>query len=212
MCNESKLMFILSKRSFSLLYLTREIIEKYTCKELRKIEVLRDICTLNKIVAVSNVVDLHHITRRNVVDLYKYVSNLDKFCLRQIDIDWGPGNNKNSHTNAIEHYKKHAQYKNLSEDDLLKARDDYETEYLEWSKILFDDKLYLKYPVEHFYNMKDVMVHTNGKGVYMSGFYMNVFIVGRYEGDKFGISSCYYVKNGRKKGREVNKVFDLTFK
>ena len=53
--------------------------------------------------------------------------------------------------------------------------------------------------------MKDIVVSSNGKCTYYSGFVGNIFIVGRYEGDKFGISSCYYVVDGEKPGRYVDK-------
>jgi hypothetical protein len=68
---------------------------------------------------------------------------------------------------------------------------------------------YNQYGVGLFYYMRDVIVHTNGRGTYISGFFNNVFIVGRYQDDVFGISSCYHVNSGIKEGRLKDKCFDL---
>jgi len=200
---EAKATMILSKKLFNLFNLPHNIIKKYTNTELIKISSLESIISLSQITLILEYVDLQSITKHNIVDLYKYVSNIDKFKKGEVPISWGPGNNGCSHLNAVEHYKKHAKYNQNNIGTI------YETEYLEWEKIIEDGELYSDYPITHFYKMRDVIVHTNGRGVYLSGFYGCVFIVGRYNGDTFGISSCYYVKSGRKLGREINKVFDI---
>ena len=199
---DRNLMFILSKRLYTLLNLPSNYIREYTCTELKKIHTLTSVLPLNQVMCTLTLVPLRTITQLNVVNLYKFVSNYDNFRDGLVPIAWGPGNNKDSLINAIKHYEKHTLYNQNKE---------YDDEYLKWRYILSNNDLYIEYPVKYFYKMKDVMVHTNGKGVYLSGFYHNVFIVGRYEGDTFGISSCYYVKSRRKPGREINRVFDINF-
>jgi hypothetical protein len=39
--------------------------------------------------------------------------------------------------------------------------------------------------------MSNVIVHSNGTRVFISGSFGDVFIIGRFEGVQLGISSCY---------------------
>ena len=112
------------------------------------------------------------------------------------NIKWGPGNHKNIAININEHFKKHV----LSE----------EGKY--WFKILdkIDYTSYQKYAIDSFYKMKKVIIHTNGVDVYLSGFYGNIFIIGRYDNNIFGISSCYYVESGEKLGRYKGLCLQLS--
>lgn len=68
---------------------------------------------------------------------------------------------------------------------------------------------YVQSPVDLFYYMRDVIVHSNGRGTYMSGFYGNLFVVGRYCGETFGISSFYHVPLGVKEGRLKDLCFHV---
>lgn len=104
-------------------------------------------------------------------------------------IEWGPGNNGNPHNNMIKHKVKHL----LELQELLSSGKHIEE--------------YIKYAVDVFYYMTDVIVHSNGRGSYMSGFFEKMFIVGRYEGEVFGISSCYLVESGIKEGRLKDECF-----
>lgn len=174
----------------------------YTFAELKRIHLLAN-GSIDRLLCVLKYVNLQIITPRNINDLYKYVVAREQFASGQMPIQWGPGNNRDPYKNAILHSQKHAQY-NTSDVNKIWAN-----EYLEWQQILFDDVAYETYPIVNFYKMRDVMVHTNGRGTYLSGFHNNVFIVGRWDGDVFGISSCYYVPGGRKLGREINKAFDI---
>jgi hypothetical protein len=71
--------------------------------------------------------------------------------------------------------------------------------------------MYKKFPVEKFYHMKKIILHSNGKEVYLSGFYGNFFIVGRIglSDELFLISSCYYVTDADKKGRYTTMLLDI---
>lgn len=119
----------------------------------------------------------------NMITIY----NADKFLLYLRDLDnfknisWGPGNHKNINDNVTNHYIKHV----LS------------SEYKYW-KFIHNEGEYKQYAIDAFYKMIKIIIHTDGKNVYLSGFYNHVFIIGRYHNDTFGISSCYYVENGEK--------------
>lgn len=117
----------------------------------------------------------------------------ENFIQKKIKIEWGPGNHSDITNNIAMHYKKHV----LSE----------EGKY--WNHISLTE--YENYPINHFYDLKDVCVHTNGRRTYLSGFHNNIFIIGRYHNDIFGISSCYYVENSRKPCRYKNLCFELSF-
>jgi len=161
-----------------------------------------------------NKVEYNLITKYNIKDIVRYLNDDVKFKNRTINVKWGPGNNKDIETNIVKHYEKHV----LDIDE--KAF---------WNQTLSEQTLlqYEQYAIDNFYKMTNVMVHTNGKNVHLSGFYGNVFIVGRYdkntecgsfdssaETDKsislFGISSCYYV-NSNKTGRENTCCFTMSF-
>ena len=140
----------------------------------------------------------NNVTKKNICDLLKYLDNEQKFLLHEIPISWGPGNHGDIDINIREHHKKHVI--------------DDKKESQEWGK--FGVKTlqeYKDYAVNNFYLMSNVIVHTDGCYVYLSGFYGNVFIVGRYDNDVFGISSSYYVESGEKPGRYKCKCFDMYF-
>jgi hypothetical protein len=188
-----------------------ELLFQYTDKNLKK---------LNNIISQINEEDydnfimllyisaLDKITKHNIKDLMRYVRSYSSFISCGIKIQWGVGNNKNISSNILNHYIKHTS--SLSDEGII------------WDKILYNQleeitecekiKLYEIYAIKSFYLMKDVIVHSNGINTYMSGFYGNIFIIGRYNGEEFGISSCYYVEGGKKFGREKDKCFSIVFK
>lgn len=206
--DDVKIMFILSRKLY-ILFDRYNIIQSYTCKQLQKIVNLSKIIPLNNILCILQRVQIEKVTQFNVKDLYKFISNIDQFINGSVNIQWGPGNNRYPNINSIKHYKKHVD---------SSYEQHYLNEYQDWEQLgdklsvdFNDCPMYINYAIDKFYQMSDVMVHTNGKGVYMSGFVMNVFIVGRYDKDTFGISSCYYVKSRKRMGRETDRVFDVTF-
>lgn len=197
-----KILHILRKRLF-VLFDRPELLERYNCRQLSKIAGLSTIIPLANLATVLEKVDLCKITKHNVKDLYKFVSNSLDFSEGRVRIVWGPGNNRYSSLNSVKHYRKHSEYD---------GEESYCLEYLQWEKMDMNDyPTYSEYALDSFYKMKDVLVHTNGRGVYLSGFHGNVFIVGRYNGDEYGISSCYYTDTPRKLGRELDAVFSLDF-
>ena len=116
----------------------------------------------------------------------------------KINIGWWACNHGNVIKNIEEHFIKHV-YHVLS------------CEGVYWKSLLDEISCdsYKKYTIDVFYKMKNVIVHTDGINVYLSGFYDNVFIISRYHDDIFGISSCYYVENGEKNGRYKGICFEL---
>lgn len=155
----------------------------------------KDLSKLNKVLVIIEDnyrilerVDYRSITKHNISDIKLFLRDEELFVNHQLEIKWGPGNHADIATNVSEHYLKH--------------KDEFT-----WNSI----KEYQNYPIKYFYQMKDVCVHSNGVHTYLSGFYNNVFIIGRYHQDIFGISSCYYVESGSKPGRYNNLCFKLQF-
>ena len=159
----------------------------YTISELIKLNkiVSNNKLSLDITIKLFEKFNTINITEHNVYKLFLYSKDIENNF--GLNIKWGPGNHKNITDNITNHFKKHV----LSE----------EGKY--WLKILdsLDCKSYEKYAIESFYKMKDIIIHTDGTKVYLSGFYGNVFIIGRYHNNVFGISSCYYVESGEKLGR-----------
>jgi hypothetical protein len=167
-------------------------------KELIKLNKISEIITLNVAIRLFNKINYQNINLHNVKKLLLFLKDEDNIKKNKINIEWGPGNNKNKSNNIKEHFIKHV----LSEE-----------EGLYWNLILdkIDSESYANYAINNFYKMENVIVHTDGINVYLSGFYGNIFIVGRYHGDVFGISSCYYVEKGEKNGRYKNLCFEINF-
>jgi len=192
--NKEQTSYILFKRLNVLFGCSK--LKSYTTSELIK---LNNIVSNNKL-SLDLTIKLFDIFKTTNITEY----NIDKLCLYIKDIEnnfnfnikWGPGNHKNIAININEHFKKHV----LSE----------EGKY--WFKILdkIDYTSYQKYAIDSFYKMKKVIIHTNGVDVYLSGFYGNIFIIGRYDNNIFGISSCYYVESGEKLGRYKGLCLQLS--
>lgn len=133
--------------------------------------------------------DLEVINTHNIQQLLDFIRDERKFVRGRIDVGWGPGNYDNPKLNLLHHYRKH-----ILDSDAERER---------WKDILpiLSEESYRDYAINSFYKMQRVVIHSNGKTVYLSGFYENVFIIGRYHEGIFGLSSCYYVELGEKEGR-----------
>ena len=174
--------FVLAKKLYNLLECP-DILLKYTHKELKKLSRLIECSSAYSLCRVLTKVPLDKLTTKNVKDLYKYIRDFNDFYSGTLCVGWGPGNNKYPEVNALQHMRKH------------------------YTDPLQHNNTYVQCPIDVFYYMRDVIVHSNGRGTYLSGFYNNTFVVGRYEGDVFGISSCYYVESGIKDGRLKDYCF-----
>lgn len=167
------------------------ICQQYNIKELEKIYMLSLYSPdLSQILPFCN---LQKLTKHNVADIVRYYYEYNK--LRINVVEWGPGNHIDINTNIEEHYIKHV----LSNDS---------NESIYWRHI----SSFEEYKIEAqnmFQNMERVVIHSNGKLTYMSGFHKKYFIVGRYHHGVFGISSCYYVPSGEKLGRYIDQCIKL---
>ena len=160
---------------------------------------INDKISLIEILWIINQIDssnIGNLTKYNIENIYQFFIQYLDFSNKQIKIEWGKGNYDNVEKNLYEHYKKHV----LSED-----------EHEIWKKILSNitKEEYQKYAINSFYEMQNIVLHTNGRQVYISGFKDKIFIVGKYENFIFTISSCYYVEIGEKNGRLKSAIFCL---
>jgi hypothetical protein len=198
--NKSLTEYIFKNRFDKLFDFSFDFINKYTYGELLKLYKLTEFIDFEDLIKIYSKpnINISNITKHNAKLILMYINNESNFINRKIEIDWGPGNHGNKEKNIEEHYNKH----------LLSS------EIIHWSNILQTISIdyYKQYAINSFYKMKKVMIHSNGKNVHLSGFYGNVFIIGRYNKGIFGLSSCYYVHDGEKGGREKDLCFtiDLT--
>jgi hypothetical protein len=194
--NREQTEFILYKKLYRLFDVCNFC--KYSKKELVKINKFSEKIPLKSVLQLFNRINNKHITIYNANKLLLFLRDEYKFKNKMITIKWGPGNHGNVNDNIEKHYIKH----------VLSCE-----EYIYW-RYLLDDiccESYKQYAIDAFYKMKNVIVHTDGVNVYMSGFYGNVFIIGRYHDDVFSISSCYYVGNGEKNGRYEGLCFEVFY-
>jgi hypothetical protein len=96
--------------------------------------------------------------------------------------EWGPGNHRDPNINLVEHYKKHV----LNECDDSKYEENW-NQHLQSKTV----ESYKMFAIDKSKIMKNKIVHTNGRGVYLSGTYKNILIIGRLNNNSLGISSCY---------------------
>ena len=178
--NKEQTIHILFKK-FNVLFNVNKL-KSYRISELIKLNkiTVKSKLLLDDVISLFDKFNIVNITEYNANKLLLYLGN-------KINVKWGPGNHKNITNNINQHFDKHV----LSE----------EGKY--WVKLLdkIDCKSYEQYAIDSFHKMKNVIIHTDGINVYLSGFYNNIFIIGRYHDNIFGISSCYYVKSGEKLGR-----------
>ena len=191
--NKQQAIFILYKKLNNILNYSFK--NEFSEKELLKFNMILNVLPFDDAIKLFMKVNTNFINTNNATKLLKYIMDENKFI--NMNIGWGPGNHKDVSTNIKEHYFKHVLSDVEKEKWNLLGINNYET--------------YKNYAISKFYEMKNIIVHTDGNKVYMSGFYGNVFIIGRYHDDTFGISSCYYVESGRKLGREHNACFRIFF-
>ncbi len=164
-----------------------EVYKQYDIIELEKIITLLPYSSdLLQILPLCN---LQKINKHNVCDIVRYYHEFSN--LRSGPVQWGPGNHIDIGTNIQEHYIKHV----LSKDE-------------DWN-FISSVKEYQEEAQNMFCKMERIVIHSNGKSTYMSGFYNKYFIVGRYHQGIFGISSCYYVSSGEKLGRYTDQCVRL---
>lgn len=169
----------------------------YSNKQLIKLYKISNHIGLENAVYVFNHASYDKISVNNVDKLSLYLKDKEQFEKKLIKVNWGPGNNKDIQLNINNHYTKHV----LSLD---------ENEYWNFLNVK-DANTYKQFAIDAFYKMTNVIVHTDGRNMYLSGIYKHIFIIGRYDKDVFGISSCYYVNNGEKEGRYAGLCFNLSF-
>lgn len=191
--NKEQTTYILFKKLNNLFEANK--LKSYNVSELNKLNkiVSNNKLSLDILIRIFDKFKTTNITEYNVNKLLLYLRDIDKF--HNLNIKWGPGNHKNITDNINEHFNKHVLFE----------------EGKHWFKILdkIDSVSYENYAIKSFHKMKNVIIHTNGVDVYLSGFYDNIFIIGRYDNDIFGISSCYHVKTGEKSGRYKGLCLEL---
>lgn len=196
--NQSKAEFIITKKYYNLF--DSLLICQYEIKYMRKIDrltKLTNIYYIQKLLLHINIGILNLVNEKNIKLLLKFIDYKTLFENRLVPINWGPGNHESIDINIEKHYCKHI----LSSEGFC------------WKEIISDLSLksYRDYAINSFYSMSKVIVHTDGSRVYLSGFVGNIFIIGRFHGDSFGLSSCYYVESGEKPGRMSGLCFNLNF-
>lgn len=189
--DSDKATYILNKRLGKLFDLPVTLLNQYEKRYFRQIYMLFDYISKEEIITILPYCNLDKITKYNIRDVIRYFLDYDNLRNGIISIEWGPGNHKSIDINIKEHYIKHI----LSE------------EGIHWKDRLHEITVneYKNYAQNMFTKMDRVVIHSNGKSTYMSGFYENIFIIGRYHDGIFGISSCYYVQEGEKFGRYVDQ-------
>lgn len=195
--NKNHATYILFKKFYILFDLNN--LDTFSESELIKLNKITKLIPLNVAIDVFKKINYTRVTERNVKKLLLYLTDVNNFKNNKINIAWGPGNHGNVTNNIQEHYIKHI----LSEEKIY------------WEGILgeINADSYAQYAIDNFYKMKNVIIHTDGINVYLSGFHNNIFIIGRYDDNNvFGISSCYYVEGGAKPGRYSGMCFELNFK
>lgn len=195
-----KLVFdlIMRQRLWSVLKLEDQMMKLDRVQMVRLEKVMSFVSESSAKKLVQMGVDPMLITSHNQSDLIRFMEMKDLFENRQVPIQWGPGNHGCPELNLYKHWEKH-----IETDP---------TEQSKWSVILDDLTVesYGNYAIKSFYQMSDVIVHTNGKFVYLSGFVGSVFVVGRLDKGVFGISSAYVAETD-KCGRHNGKCFVLNF-
>jgi len=207
-------LYILKKRIYMIFLIPYKLLSNRSFQEIDKIYKFIKLAniTIHDMILLLNKCNLDKITLYNVNDVLKYIKNYDSLISGKTKIEWGPGNHGESDKNVLMHFIKHVitdktegeLIKNILVNNNLSSNNndnvnDYYTMY----------QLYKNYPIMNFTKMEKITIHTNGKHTYMSGIYQNMFIVGRYTNDVFGISSCYYLFSGDKIGRHNTKCVDL---
>jgi|SRR5579872_547403 len=97
----------------------------------------------------------------------------------------GSWNHSTPESNLKAHYEKH----------IKNPLEDWER-YINLPRSQITPQIYHNFALETSTKMTNVMVHTNGCKVYLSGVYQRVLIIGRLDLNlQLGISSCYVITN-----------------
>jgi hypothetical protein len=185
--------YILVKRLWRLFQLSTKILVKYTVKDLHHINNILEVVPSNVLEPILPLCNLDKINKHNIHDIIRYLNDYHDLTTREVE--WGPGNHGDINNNIHQHYIKHV----LSDEGYY------------WKLLLpaIDLVSYMRYAQMAFKRMERIVIHSNGKQTYMSGFFGKVFVVGRYNHGVFGISSCYYVSDGEKPGRYVDECLNI---
>lgn len=197
---------ILKKRAYELLMIPYNTLRNYTTQEMIKICKLIRLMNIEPkdMIKILSKCELSKLTKHNINDVLKYVKNYDDMINGKLKIHWGPGNHNNIENNIYMHYIKHV------------VSDENEGRMIKNIMGICDNmnenevyELYKNYPLNNFRKMEKITIHTDGRHTYLSGIYQNMFIVGRYSDDVFGISSCYYLFEGEKSKRYTTKCMNV---
>lgn len=121
--------------------------------------------------------NINKITPYNICDLFLMFLIIHRKKFDGFN-QWGVGNHATTKINVQKHYEKH----------ILSKRENWE------SYNIYNAKDYEMFAINTSKIIKNRMVHTNGKNVYLSGFYKNILIIGRLGNERqIAISSCYIV-------------------
>lgn len=146
--------------------------------------------------------NIQKITKFNIDNVFKLflLTHATKFIGFE---KWGPGNCECPRINVTNHYKKHVENPfnpyNENWDNVLKEK---------------TTQAYEMFAIKNSRNMANKMVHTNGKGTYLSGTVENILIIGRLDSNfNLGISSCYIMseQSQHKKLSIFNNQLCFTF-
>lgn len=219
-------LYILKKRIYIMLLIPYKLLSNRTFQEIDKIYKFIKLAniTIHDMTLLLNKCNLDKLTLYNVNDVLKYIKNYDDLISGKTKIEWGPGNHGESDKNVLMHFIKHV-ITDKTEGELIKNilvntnlssnNNDNTNDNNNTNNNTHDNdyytmyQLYKNYPIMNFTKMEKITIHTDGKHTYMSGIVQNMFIVGRYTNDVFGISSCYYLFSGDKIGRHNTKCVDL---
>ena len=194
--NSSLALTIIEEKYYTLLNINIELLKNVNPTWVTKIKrISESISIYDTLWLFNKVTDINNITKNNAKFLMVFFEQYDNFKENKIEIKWGKGNHNDAETNLNEHYKKHL----LSEEGYM------------WKNVLdcMDVNSYKEYAIKSFYNMNNIVIHTDGNNIYISGFINKIFIVGKYSDNTFSISSCYYVESGEKKGRHKTSLYKI---
>lgn len=188
--------YILIKKMYKLLELPVDILHKLSVKEAQKTHMLTGYISPQDITLLLLCSEIDKVTKYNYKDIIRFIREYNDIRIGKINVSWGKGNHLNKVCNIYEHFNKH-------------TKDNLEKIY--WEQVLeVVTPTSYKLFTENIFKMLDkVVIHSNGRNTYMSGFYNNFFVVGRYHNNIFGISSCYYVEDGEKLGRYVDRCVKI---
>jgi hypothetical protein len=164
-------------------------LDKYSYSQIRKLRALSkgtNYINLGVLIKLFDNFNYEHITKHNWNSLLSHLKDFDNNLSpvrsdvkhrsvltsdnSSFNVEWGSGDHKSKKENVNAHYTKH----------ILSSEGDH------WVNLISKDKQsYERYAIDSFNKLKKVLVHTDGKNIYISGFLGNVFTIGRYHDNKF---------------------------